>query len=178
MSNRTPANRLVQQRWREGRNVVKRDEGRRLTQREFLDVAFGNNPKTGKPYNPRTLRKWLSGERNATAAVQHSKRDTYSFQQRVQIGDDTYAPTLIKPSGRSGLDLFKPSGRKRIRRAAKARLDELVFETRRTERAYRRTGRGEREQYRPVRSTRGMKLSSARAVHRARTGTIITRKAA
>ena len=176
----------MQQRWQEGRNVVKRDEGRRLTQREFLDVAFGNNPKTGKPYNPRTLRKWLSGERNAQLAVEHSKRDTFSFQQRVQIGDETYAPTLTKPSGRSGLDLFTSSGRKRIRRAAKERLQDRAeknLETGTTApvtkvHKNRKTGQVTIETYRPVTSTRGLKLARARAVSKGRAGTIITRKAA
>lgn len=176
----------MQQRWREGRNVVKRDEGRQLTQREFLDVAFGNNPRTGKPYNPRTLRKWLKGERNASAAVEHSTRDTFSFQQRVQIGDETYAPTLTKPSGRSGLDLFTPSGRKRIRRAAKERLQDRADKnleegkTAPITKAHkdRKTGQTTIEIYRPVTNTRGLKLARARAVSKGRAGTIITRKAA
>lgn len=177
MSNRKSANALIRQRYDTGRRVIRKNEGRELTQREFLDVAFGNNPKTGKPYNTRTLRKWLNNERNAQAAVEHSTRDTYSFQQRVTIEGNDYGPVLIKPSGRSGLDLFTPSGRQRVKRATRARMEQLAFESRQTETAYRKTSRGKREEYRPVRTVRGMKLSKARAVQHARTGTIITRRA-
>lgn len=154
--------------------MVARDEGRNLTQREFLDVAFGNNPKTGKPYNTRTLRKWLKGERDATKAVQHSTRDTYSFQQAVKVGDQEYGPVLTKPSGASGLDLFTPGGRKRLRRAAKERLNQRITDT-----AGKPPSKGMPEEYRPIRSTRGLKVQRARVVsHTRRPSVIITRKAA
>jgi hypothetical protein len=168
-------NALIQQRWREGQRVVQKQEGRKLTQREFLDVAFGNNPRTGKPYNSRTLRKWLNNERNAASAVEHSKRDTYSFQQRVTINDQDYGPVLTKPSGASGLDLFTPTGRRRVKRAARQRLNQRIDE--------RRTGTattydGQPKEYRPVVSTRGLKVSKARAIGKTRVSAIITRKAA
>lgn len=181
MPQRSP-NALIRQRWQQARSVVKSEEQRELTQQEFLDVAFGNNPRTGKPYNPRTLRKWLGGERDATAAVEHSKRDTWSFQQRVQIGDDQYAPTLTKPSGAPGYDLFTPTGRKRVTKAARTRLNERVEQTqtlpdeiKRTH-INRKTGETVTETYRPIRSTRGMKVKKARAVSKKRAGVIITRR--
>lgn len=120
MSNRTSPNALIRQRYRTGQRVVARDEGRALTQREFLDVAFGNNPRTGKPYNTRTLRKWLNGERDATKAVQQSKSRTYTITQNVKLGDRYESTNLVKPSNRSGLDLFTPAGRKRVRRTTRA----------------------------------------------------------
>lgn len=163
MSNRTSPNRLIQQRYGEGKRVIRESEGRELTQREFLDVAFGVNPKTGKPYNTRTLRKWLKGERDASQAVEHSKRDTYSFQQRVRIGDQEFAPNLTKPSRVSGLDLFTPAGRKRIKRAATARMNKRIDDN--------------ADSVQKLRSTRGLKLRTGRAVaHTKRPSVIITRR--
>lgn len=168
MSNRKSPNALIRQRYETGRTVVKRDEGRNLTQREFLDVAFGNNPRTGKPYNERTLRKWLAGERNASKAVEYSTSKTYSFQQRVRVEDQEYGPVLTKPSGASGLDLFTPGGRKRIRRAAKERLNARIGET---------PSKLMPKEYRPVHTTRGLKVEKARVVGRTkRPSVIITRK--
>jgi len=174
VSNRKSPNALIKQRYETGRAVIQREEGRELTQREFLDVAFGNNPRTDKPYNTRTLRKWLNGERNASKAVEHSTRDTYSFQQRVRVGDQDYGPVLTKPSGRSGLDLFTPGGRKRVRRAAKERLEQRINDTR-----GKPVAPGTPVEYRPVTTTRGLKVQRARAVsHTRRPSVIITRKAA
>lgn len=173
MPKRNP-NSLIKQRWEQGQDIVASKEGRKLTQREFLDVAFGTNPRTGKPYNTRTLRKWLSGERDAKNAVELSISRTYSFQQRVVINDQDYGPVLTKPSGRSGLDLFTPSGRQRVKRAARKRLQQRIDETRTTP----TTPTGKREEYRPVKTVRGMKLVKARAVTKSRAAVIITRKAA
>ncbi len=126
MSNRTSGNRLVKQRYEQGKRIVARDEGRELTQREFLDVAFGLNPRTGKPYNTRTLRKWLSGERSAAQAVERSKERTYTINQRVRVGDRFESTNLVKPSGRSGLDLFTGTGRQRVKRATKTSLTQRI----------------------------------------------------
>lgn len=163
MSNRTQPNALIRQRYGEGKRVVRASEGRELTQREFLDVAFGMNPKTGKPYNTRTLRKWLKGERDASQAVEHSTRDTYSFQQRVNIKGQEFAPNLTKPSRVSGLDLFTQTGRQRVKRAATARMNKRLED--------------QADSVQKLRSTRGLKLSKARAVsHTKRPSVIITRR--
>lgn len=177
-------NAAVRKAWQQAQSVVARDESRRVTQQEFLDVSFGVNPRTGKPYNPRTLRKWLGNERNAQQAVQHSERDTYSFQQFVSVGDQDYGVTLTKPSNRSGLDLWKPRRRKDIRRAARSRLTERAIQNEAAQRPERETrvhkdratGDTTIETYRPVRSTRGLKLKKARAVRKERAGVIITRE--
>ncbi len=172
MSTSKSPNALVKQRYETGKRVVSMQEQRELTQREFLDVAFGLNPRTNKPYNTRTLRKWLTGERSAAKAVEQSTRRTYAFQQKVTVGEDTYGPNLIKPSGASGLDLFTPTGRKRIKRAATERLNKRITET--AERPARRRGG---EDYRPVTTTKGLKVKGARAVaHTRRPGVIITRR--
>lgn len=165
--------------------IIPRDEGRRLTQREFLDVGVGLNPRTGKPYNTRTLRKWLTGERDASRAIEHSLREN-TFQQRVKVGNDVYAPTLVKPKGRSGLDLFTPSGRKRIRAAARERLQNRADKNQEFRRfapetrthINRKTGQVTTEVYRPITNTRGMKLQQARTVRKGIASVIITRKAA
>lgn len=178
-------NALVRAAWKQAQTVAAREEQRQITQQEFLDVSFGVNPKTGKPYNPRTLRKWLKDERNAAEAVRHSEHDTYSFQQYVSVGDQDYGVTLTKPSNRSGLDLWKPNRRRDIRKAARARLTERADQNRtaqrpRTEQRVhkdRKTGNTTIEVYRPVRSTRGLKLRKARAVRKDRAGQIITRAA-
>lgn len=170
-------NTIIRQRWQQGRSVVEREEHRKLTQREFLDVAFGNNPRTGKPYNTRTLRKWLNNETDATRAYEHSVRDTYSFSQHVTIGDDEFAPTLTKPSNVPGVDLFTSAGRKRIRRATKERLEQRLDAL---------NVRGKPRGQKPpdgiggspdrLRTTRGLKLAKARVVKQGRLGITITRK--
>lgn len=176
MAARNP-NALIRQRYQQARAIVRRDEDRELTQREFLDVAFGRNPRTDKPYNTRTLRKWLGNERNASKAVEHSVRDTWSFQQHVGIGDHDFAPTLTKPSGASGLDLFTPSGRKRVKTAARERLQERIEQT--------ETAREQRPEKPPedmtdtdryLRTTRGLRMRKARAVSKKRAGVIIERR--
>lgn len=177
-------NAAVRKAWQQAQSVVARDEGRRVTQQEFLDVSFGVNPRTGKPYNPRTLRKWLNNERDAAAAVTHSERDTYSFQQFVNVGDQDYGVTLTKPSNRSGLDLWKPTRRADIRRAARTRLSERAEQNAAANRPKqetkahkdRATGNTTIETYKPVRNTRGLKLRKARAVRKERAGIIITRE--
>lgn len=126
MSNRASANRLVNKRYEQGKRIVAHEEGRRLTQREFLDVGFGLNPRTSKPYNTRTLRKWLSGERSAAQAVEFSKEKTYTINQRVRVGDRFESTNLVKPSNRSGLDLFTGEGRKRVKRATKTSLTQRI----------------------------------------------------
>lgn len=185
MPRRSP-NDLIRARWQEAQRVVRSQEDRTLTQREFLDVAFGNNPRTGKPYNPRTLRKWLGKERDATQAVEHSKHDSWSFQQYVSVGYQDYGVTLTKPANRSGLDLFKPSRRNDIKRAARARLEQRAEQNKAAQKPDvvtkahkdRETGQTTIETYRPVKSTRGLKVKKARAVRKDRAGEIITRRAA
>lgn len=167
------------------RSVVRREQDRELTQQEFLDVSFGVNPRTNRPYNPRTLRKWLSGERSAARAVEHSTRDTYSFQQTTSVEGQDYGVTLTKPSGRSGLDLWRPRRRADIRRAAREQLSRRAEaniarnrpEIERRAHRERATGQVTIETYRPVRRTRGLRLGHARAVRRERAGVIITRAA-
>lgn len=169
MSNRKSPNEQVRKAYFQDRPRAAKSEHRSITQREFLDVAFGNNPRTGKPYNTRTLRKWLANERDATRAVEHSQRDTYSFQQYVKFDRTSKQPessvTLVKPSNRSGLDLFTPSGRRRIQRTTRAQLTE-------------KAKKGDSPRLRDRKSTRGLRMMNARAVSHARTGTIITRRAA
>lgn len=174
-------NALVRRRWQEAQAVVRSEEQRSLTQQEFLDVAFGVNPRTGKPYNPRTLRKWMSGERSADRAVERSKSATHSFQQFVEIDGNVYAPTLTKPSGHSGLDLWTKTGRKQVRKAARKRMEERVEQTQNlpdtvTREHKNKDGTTTIETYRPARSTRGLKTRKARAVGKQRAGVIITRR--
>lgn len=184
MPSRSP-NSKVRAAWQQAQSVVKRDEQRELTQQEFLDVSFGNNPRTGKPYNPRTLRKWLKGERNAQQAVRHSESDSWSFQQFVSVDEQDYGVTLTKPANRSGLELWRPTRRADIKRAARSRLSEraeqnIIADRPRVETKVhkdRNTGQTTIETYRPVRNTRGLKLQKARAVRKERAGVIITREA-
>jgi len=170
-------NAKVRKAWEIAQRVVRREEDRRLTQQEFLDVSFGVNPRTDKPFNPRTLRKWLGNERNASKAVQHSVRDTYSFQQRVTINDHDFAPTLTKPSGTSGLDLWTPTRRANVKQAARRRL-ETIIEQRDLEGkplpSEPPVDMTDTDRY--LRSTRGMRLKKARAVSKKRAGVIIERR--
>lgn len=113
-------NSLLRQRYLNARALVSKEEKRQLTQQEFLDTAIGNNPRTGKPYNARTLRKWLGNERSAKQAVARASEGGGLIQQNVT--DETgsrYSITLANPVGRSRLDLYTPTRRADIRRAVK-----------------------------------------------------------
>lgn len=118
---------FLRTRYQQARTVVRKEEQRELTQREFLDVAIGNNPRTGKPYNTRTLRKWLGGERKADRVIERAQAGGGIIQQSVV--DETgnrYSVTVANPVGRSRLDLYTPTRRRDIKRAVKQHADERI----------------------------------------------------
>lgn len=123
---RTP-NELLRSRYEQARSVVLREEKRHLTQQEFLNVAVGNNPRTGKPYNSRTLRKWLGNERSASRAVDTANRGGGLIQQTIEDEKgNRYSVTIANPEGRSRLDLYTPKRRTDIRNAVKEHAEKRI----------------------------------------------------
>jgi hypothetical protein len=141
--------------------VVKRVDDRRLTQREYLDATFGVNPATGKPYNERTLRKWISGERKADRVVARAKAGGGTLTQTVELPDGQYRRVNIAvPMNRNRLDLFTQKGirdRKRVSREVIQKQDIT-------------------KNYEKVATTRGMKLGKAFEPKHPRQVEILSRK--
>lgn len=179
------ANDLLRQSYSAARSFVKRDEQRELTQREYLDTVFGLNPRTGKPYNERTLRKWLSGERKADTVVARAKAGGGTIQQTYTVVIDkerrTFSQDIAIPVERNRLELFTPKGRRDIRRAVKEAVSDKAI------------GAGTSAPLRgkapalpppsPDDSARWvhvkrqtLKLSRARAVHTHKSSAIVTRR--
>lgn len=166
-------NAVIRQKYQQARAVIRREERRELTQREFLDVAFGDNPRTGKPYNTRTLRKWLSNERRADAAVAHSESGGGIIQQTV-VDDkgNRYSVTVANPVNRSRLDLYTPTRRADIKRAVKQGARERFQEQQ----------EGLRGEVAPTDSTRQLaraqrlRLAGARNVKSAKHITVIRKR--
>ena len=119
------SNQRIRQSYTRAREYVKRSQDRRLTQREFLDTVFGNNPKTGKPYNDRTLRKWLKNERNADIPVARAERGGGTFN--VAFNDPNgkiYSVNIDNTLGSSRLDIYTPTRQNDFKRTAKKALEE------------------------------------------------------
>lgn len=163
-------NALIRQRYQQARAVIRREETRELTQREFLDVAFGNNPKTGKPYNTRTLRKWLGDERRADAAVTHSEQGGGIIQQTV-IDDkgNRYSVTVANPVNRSRLDLYTPTRRADIKRAVKQGARERFQQES-------STAQGATDSERQLARAQRLRLAGARNVKSAKHVTVIRKR--
>lgn len=166
---KTP-NALIRQKFQQARAVIRKEEQRELTQREFLDVAFGTNPRTGKPYNTRTLRKWLGNERRADNAVTRAEQGGGIIQQVVE--DDKgnrYSVTVANPVNRSRLDLYTPTRRADIKRAVKeAAQQRLQDET--------NTPAGATDSSRALARARSLRLAGARNVKSAKHVTIIRKR--
>lgn len=162
---KTP-NSAIRSAYRNARAVIAREEKRELTQREFLDVAVGNNPRTGKPYNTRTLRKWLADERRADRAVARAEQGGGIIQQVVEDEQgNRYSVTVANPVGQSRLKMFTRARRRDITRAVKRGASERYLED---EKANALT-----DSERQLRRAKSLKLAGARSVKKAKHVTVI-----
>jgi aspartate/methionine/tyrosine aminotransferase len=91
-----------------------------LTQKQFA-ARLPVNPKTGKPYNDRTIRKWIGGERstrNIEPTLHQPGASTRFVQQFKTSSGETKSFRLRAPRGKSILDyLVSDQGEKAIRQA-------------------------------------------------------------
>jgi len=172
------SNQLVRRSYHAALRFVKRDEGRSLTQREYLDVTFGLNPRTGRPYNERTLRKWLTGERRADRPVRRAQRGGGTITQTVELppapsqrDPQIRSVSIAIPEGRNRLTLFGPKGRADRARVVRTTLQEQIAAPPPAV-----APPGVVEKYRRITSVRGMKLSVARAPRAPQRYQILTRK--
>src|SRR4051812_18412147 len=81
-----------------------------LTQEQFAARYIGNNPRTHKPYNARTLRKWMSGEiKRTTTPIAQIHRGGGYFQQHFtdKEGND-YSVILANTYDSPRNSLFSP----------------------------------------------------------------------
>lgn len=92
-----------------------------LTQSEFAKT-LPVNPKTGKPYNARTIRKIMSGERGVQHFRQAESSRTSVFVQRFVQNGQTFSQRVEKPAGISITELDTPKGKRAVRQAIKAAI--------------------------------------------------------
>lgn len=119
------SNALLRQSYTRAVEFVKGSEQRHLTQREYLDWTLGNNPKTGKPYNERTLRKWLGGERKADKAVARAQQGGGTVNVRFEDRKgQVFSVNVGNTEGASRLDILTPKRQADLRRTAKKALKE------------------------------------------------------
>jgi hypothetical protein len=160
-------NQLLARSYHRAVEVVKREDGRHLSQREYLDTTFGVNPATGKPYNERTLRKWVAGERKADKVVSRAKAGVGTLTQTVIIPGEHEQFRRVNievPIGRNRLDLFTPKGIQDRKRVAR----EVITEQNATPKG--------KWEYERITSTRGMKLGRAFQPRKPRRVEILSRK--
>lgn len=128
------SNQVVSRSYHRAVAFVKREDDRRLTQREYLDATFGVNPRTGKRYNERTLRKWLTGERRVDKPVARAKLGGGTFNVSFAGREldakgkpvHVYSVNVDNTYGASRLDIFTPKRRAEFNRTAKKALDERI----------------------------------------------------
>lgn len=169
------SNALVRKSYHAAVRFVKRDEDRALTQREYLDVTFGLNPQTGKPYNERTLRKWLTGERRADRPVARARAGGGTITQTVILpGDQVRSVGIAIPQGRNRLNLFAPKGREDRARVVRETLREQIAAP--VVPVPPGAPPVVTEKYRRITSVRGMKMGKARAPLHPQKIEILTRR--
>lgn len=167
-----PSNALLRQSYTKAVSFVKRKDARHLTQREYLDATFGVNPKTGKPYNDRTLRKWLRGERSADAPVARAVRGGGTFNVAFQDKKgQVFSANVANTIGASRLDLYTPTRQADFNRTAKESLTQRFVTPAGEPQPPPRPG----ESPKRLHSTRGLKPMRIRPVKRARTVAILDR---
>jgi len=166
------SNQVVARSYHRAVEFVKREDDRRLTQREYLDTTFGANPATGKPYNPRTLRKWLTGERRADKPVARAARGGGTFN--VSFSDRTgqvYSANVDNTLGSSRLDIYTPKRQADFKRTAKKAVAEKFVTPAGEPQPPPKPG----ETPKRLRSTRGLKAIGMRPVSHARQTVILNR---
>ena len=171
----TSSNTLVRQSYHRAVAFVKRQDDRHLTQREYLDATFGVNPRTGKAYNERTLRKWLTGERKADKPVAKAQRGGGTFNVSFQdTKGQVFSANVANTFETSRLDLYTPQRQADFKRTAKKSLEER-FVTR--EGAPQPLPRpGETPHYKRLKSTRNLKPLAIRPVNARKQVAILERK--
>jgi hypothetical protein len=87
------------------RDIVKSYRQSGLSQREFA-ARLPLNPKTGKPYNERTIRKWIGGERSTRNLEPILKQRGQKFLQVFKVNGEEKSFVLRTPRGKSLLQML------------------------------------------------------------------------
>jgi hypothetical protein len=141
-----------------------------LTQKRFIRELDLINPRTGKPYHDRTLRKWLGGERSMKRVEPQLRRGGGYYQQHFFDDEGRhYSVIVANPIQNTKLDMFTQAGEKERLRSVRTAVNERLLKRdtsserwfRQLERKY---GPAMAEKYRPIKSGRGIHLGPLQRV--------------